>query len=67
MIESAQLLVREANTQIGVIRRGERYFASTVKATEDRSELYLTTFFPSNPEDARRIANNYEVIRNRLF
>ncbi|MBF0556605.1 MAG: hypothetical protein HQK96_18965, partial [Nitrospirae bacterium] len=67
IIADAQLII-EKNGQILVfINRGNQWYFAVVKATSDKSELYLTSFRRTNESDVKSEMKKGKVIRNEIL
>ena len=57
-------VIREKDAKLYFFRRQGHLYMTTVKATEDKAENYLVTFFRARPEHMQRKQRKGELIRN---
>lgn len=66
-IEQAQLIVRDSESTLVFIRRGDRLYHAAIKKTRSGKALFLTSFRLASDKTAAQAAKRGEVLRNVLW
>ena len=66
VIEAAQLIVKDKELHRTFIREEDKLYQAVVKATQDRSELYLVSYRRTNADDVQRVRERGTIIRDDL-
>ncbi len=66
VIEKASVIVKKQDRILVFIKDNSKYYFSVIKTTEDKQELFLTSYRHTNKDDIEREKKTGEVIRDIL-
>jgi len=67
LISEAQKIIEKDGRVLVFIKKEDKYYFSVVKTTEDKQELYLTSFRPTDLKDISREMKKGRMIKNEPF
>jgi len=67
IIENAKLIIEKQEEILVFIEQEKKLYFAVIKATQNRDELFLTSFRLTNEKDAKREMQRGKVVRNDLF
>jgi SPP1 gp7 family putative phage head morphogenesis protein len=66
IVDKAEVITKEGDNKLIFLKEGDKYKLAIIKATQDKKESYLVTYYDTDEREVKRRLKKGEVIKNEL-